>query len=124
MILRVLPFIEPDRKRRDEDAGFEQHIKGDIGHAQLRGQQAAMFSAQRNGHIRITVRAVRATSTAAMEDGPRHVVATGDRGEEAADGGIIVEAIHANATMLHRGLPTVPGTTLRHIDAWAARQNR
>jgi len=50
MVLRVLPFIAPDRKRRDEDAGFEQHIKGDIGHVQFRGQQASMFSAQQNGH--------------------------------------------------------------------------
>jgi len=36
----------------------------------------------------------------------------------------MVDAMHANATMRHRSLPTVPDTTLRHIDAWATRQNR
>lgn len=97
----MLPFVEPDRKRRDEDASFEQHIEGDISHIQLGGQEALMLAAQEHSNVRIAVRAMRATRTAAIDDGPRHVVATGDQSEEAADCflRVTVDAIYTNPTM-------------------------
>ena len=85
IVLRVLPFVEPDRKRRDENSGFEQHIEGNIGHIQFCGQETLMLAEQEHSNVNIAVRAVRAARTTAIDDGPRHVVATGDQREKAAN---------------------------------------
>lgn len=60
-----------------------------------------MPTSQEYGYVSIAIRAVRATRTAAIDDGSGHVVATGNQGEEAAGGflGILVDAVHANPTI-------------------------
>ena len=101
MVLWMLPFIEPDWKRRDEDAGFNQHIEGRVSHVQLDGQEWPMLAAQEHSNVRIAVRAVRATRTTAKDDGLCHIVTAGDQGEKAVDCTpcLMVNVIHEYATV-------------------------